>query len=148
MHNGCKISVWLTTASPVSSYVFSPTALTLFELNIMMICSNIHNIYIYIYTCTQTGVLISLYSDQEGNKLQLQKIMGFLYRIYNHNLRNISTIYIYNKISNKGNILTIKKYIREVVRTKNLSAPLYTCFFCVHNIQVTCFRAFHIQIYR
>jgi len=34
--------------------------------------------------------------------------------IYNHNCRNISTIYIYNKTSIKRNILTIKlKYIRK-----------------------------------
>jgi hypothetical protein len=33
----------------------------------------------------------------------------FIYPIYNHNWRNISTIYIYNKTSIKRNILTIKK---------------------------------------
>jgi len=42
-----------------------------------------------------TEVLISPYPDQEGNKLQLQKILSFMYPIYNHNWRNISTIYIY-----------------------------------------------------
>jgi hypothetical protein len=31
--------------------------------------------------------------------------------IYNHNWRNISTIYIYNKTSIKRNILTIKQNI-------------------------------------
>ena len=41
-----------------------------------------------------TGVLISPYPDQEGNKLQRQKILKFIYPIYNHNWRNISTIYI------------------------------------------------------
>jgi hypothetical protein len=29
-----------------------------------------------------------------GNKLQQQKILMFIYPIYNHNWRNISTIYI------------------------------------------------------
>jgi len=33
----------------------------------------------------------------------------FKYPIYNRNLRNISTIYIYNKTSIKRNILTIKQ---------------------------------------
>jgi len=33
----------------------------------------------------------------------------FIYPIYNHNWRNISTIYIYNKISIKQNILTMKQ---------------------------------------
>ena len=69
-------------------------------------------------------VLISPYPDQEGNKLQRQKILSFIYPIYNHNWRNISTIYIYNKTSIKRNILTIKIY-REVGRAKDLSAPLY-----------------------
>ena len=31
-----------------------------------------------------TGVLISAYPDQEGNKLQRQKILMFIYPIYNH----------------------------------------------------------------
>ena len=41
-----------------------------------------------------TWVLISPQPDQEGNKLQRQKILSFIYPIYNHNWRNISTIYI------------------------------------------------------
>jgi hypothetical protein len=32
---------------------------------------------------------------QGRNKLQRQKILSFIYPIYNHNWRNISTIYIY-----------------------------------------------------
>jgi len=32
-----------------------------------------------------------------------------IYPIYNHNWRNISTIYVYNKTSIKQNILTIKQ---------------------------------------
>ena len=43
------------------------------------------------------------------NKLQRQKILSFIYLIYNHNSTNISTIYIYNKTSIKRNILTIKQ---------------------------------------
>ena len=57
----------------------------------------------------RTGGLISPKPDQEGNKLQRQKILSFIYPIYNHNWRNISTIYIYNKTSIKRNILTIKQ---------------------------------------
>jgi len=33
----------------------------------------------------------------------------FIYPIYNHNWRNISTIYVYNKTSIKRNIFTMKK---------------------------------------
>jgi len=40
-----------------------------------------------------TGVLISPYPDQEGNKLQRRKILMFIYPFYNHNWRNNSTIY-------------------------------------------------------
>ena len=57
---------------------------------------------------TITGVLISPSSDHEGNKLQQQKILIFIYAIYN-NWRNISTVYIYIKTSIKRNILTIKQ---------------------------------------
>ena len=42
-------------------------------------------------------------------KLERQKILSFMYPIYNNNWRNISTIYIYNKTSIKRNILTIKQ---------------------------------------
>jgi len=56
-----------------------------------------------------TGVLISPYPDQEGNKLQRQKILSFIYPIYTHNWSNISTIYVHNKTSIKRNILTIKQ---------------------------------------
>ena len=56
-----------------------------------------------------TGLLISPSPDQKGNKLQRQKILMFIYPIYNHNWRNISTIYIYKKTSIKRSILTIKQ---------------------------------------
>ena len=56
-----------------------------------------------------TGALISSEPDQEGNKLQRQKILMFIDPIYNRNWRNISTIYIYNKTSIKRNILTSKQ---------------------------------------
>jgi len=39
------------------------------------------------------GVLISPLPDQEENKLQRQKILSFIYPIYNHNWRIISAIY-------------------------------------------------------
>ena len=57
----------------------------------------------------KTEVLIGPQPDQEGNKLQQQTILMFIYPIYNHNSRNISTMYIYNKTSIKRNILTIKQ---------------------------------------
>ena len=41
-----------------------------------------------------TGVLIGPQPDQEGNKLQRQKILSFIHPIYNHNWRNMSTICI------------------------------------------------------
>ena len=69
-----------------------------------------------------TGVLISPWPDQEGNKLQRQKILMFVYPIYNRNWRSIGTIYIHNMTSYKRNILTIKIH-REVGRAKDLSAP-------------------------
>jgi hypothetical protein len=50
-----------------------------------------------------TEVLISPWPDQEGNKLQRQKILSFIDPIYNHNWRNISTIYTYNKTKIKQN---------------------------------------------
>jgi hypothetical protein len=57
----------------------------------------------------------------------------FICPIYNHNWRNISTIYMYNKTSIKRNILTIKKKIqREVGRAKDLSAPRYS--FCYRRV--------------
>jgi len=38
-----------------------------------------------------------------------EDFVSFIYPIYNHNWRNISTIYVYNKTSIKLNILTIKQ---------------------------------------
>jgi len=43
----------------------------------------------------------------------------FIYLIYNHNWRNINTIYIYKKTNIKRNILTIKKIHRKVDRAKD-----------------------------
>ena len=56
-----------------------------------------------------TGVLIRPLPNQVGNKLQRQKILIFIYPIYNLNWRDISTIYTHNKTSIKRNILTIKQ---------------------------------------
>ena len=76
------------------------------------------------------GVLISPQPDQEGNKLQRQKILMFIYPIYNRNWSNINTVYIYmyiyiNKISIKKAFSPSNKIPREVGRSKDLSAPLY-----------------------
>ena len=57
--------------------------------------SSVCFLFYHFYRPQHRGVLISPYPDQEGNKLERQKIFGFIYPIYNHNWRNISTIYIY-----------------------------------------------------
>jgi hypothetical protein len=63
-------------------------------------------------------------ADHEGNKLQRQKILGFIYPIYNHNWRNISTIYIYVTTLASNEIFSpANKIFREVGRAKDLSAP-------------------------
>ena len=73
-------------------------------------------------------MLISPYPDREGNKLQRQKILMFIYPIYNHNWRNISTIYIYiTRIASNKIFSSSNKIHREVGRAKDLSAPLYIC---------------------
>jgi hypothetical protein len=47
-----------------------------------------------VHTVVTRGAGESL-AELEGNKLQQQKILMFIYPIYNHTWRNISTIYIY-----------------------------------------------------
>ena len=64
---------------------------------------------------------------REGNKLQRQKSLMFVYPIYNHNWRNIITIYIYNKTSIKRNNLPSYKIHREVGWAKDLSALRMLC---------------------
>jgi hypothetical protein len=77
-------------------------------------------------------------AHQEGNKLQRQKILIFIYPIYNHIWRNISTIYIYihtntriyiyiyiTRLTSKKIFSPSNKIQREVSRAKDLSAPLY-----------------------
>ena len=69
----------------------------------------------------------------EGKKIQRQKILIFIYPIYNHNWRNISTIYIYiyicvyvyKKLASNEIFSPLNKIHREVGRVKDLSAPLY-----------------------
>jgi len=71
-------------------------------------------------------VLISPYPDREGNKLQRQKILMFIYPIYNHNWRNISTIYIYiyiRRLASKEIFSSSNKIHRKVGRAKGLSTP-------------------------
>ena len=79
-------------------------------------------------------MLINPQPNEEGNKLQRQKILSFIYPIYNHNWRNISTIYIYIYIYIKGLALNeifspSNKIHREVGRAKDFSAPLYLLLF-------------------
>ena len=71
-----------------------------------------------------TWVLISPQPNQEGNKLQRQKILMFVYPICNHNWRNISTIYIYKTRLASNEIFSPSNEIhREVRQAKDLSAP-------------------------
>jgi hypothetical protein len=56
---------------------------------------------------------------QKKKKLQQQKILIFIYPIYNHNWRNINTVYIY--ITR----LASNKIHQEVGQAKDLSAFLY-----------------------
>jgi hypothetical protein len=81
------------------------------------------------YRTATTGVLISPWPGKEGNNLQRQKVMIIIHLIYNHNWRNIITIYIYNKVASKEIFLLSNKIHREVGRAKELSAPpvLYYC---------------------
>jgi hypothetical protein len=50
----------------------------------------------------------------------------FIYPIYNHNWRNISTIYIYiTRLTSNEIFSPLDKIHREVGRAKDLSAPIY-----------------------
>jgi len=51
----------------------------------------------------------SLARPGRKQNLQRQNILILIYPIYNHNWRNVSSIYIYNKTSIKRNILTIRQ---------------------------------------
>jgi len=65
--------------------------------------------------------------DQEGNKLQRQKILSFIYPIYNHIWRNISAIYIYTYITRLATNEIFSppgKIHGKVGGAKDLSAPL------------------------
>ena len=83
----------------------------------------------YMETVTQTyflhtGLLISPQPDQEGTKLQRQKIFMLVYPIYNNNWRNISIIYIYiTRLTSKEIFSPSNKVHREVGPAKDLSAP-------------------------
>jgi hypothetical protein len=55
-----------------------------------------------------------------------KKILIFIYPIYNHNWRNIITIYIYiTRKASKEIFSQSKKIHREIGRAKDLSASLY-----------------------
>jgi hypothetical protein len=79
----------------------------------------------------------------EWNKLERQKILSFIYPIYNHNWRNVSTVYIYTyiymcvcvcmyiyitRLTSNEIFLPSNKTHWEVGRAKELSAPLYKDF--------------------
>jgi len=65
----------------------------------------------------------------------------FIYPIYYHNWRNISTIYILlyiTRIASKEIFLTSNKTHREVGRAKDLSAPRYYCASSTNSIKGVC----------
>ena len=62
------------------------------------------------------------------NMLQRQKILTFIYPIYNHIWRNTSVIYIYiyiTRLASKEIFSQSKKIHQEVGWAKDFSAPLY-----------------------
>ena len=59
------------------------------EWRLLLKISRVDKIEIYIFT----GGLISSLTDKKGKKLQRQKILMFIYPIYDQNWRNMSTIY-------------------------------------------------------
>ena len=78
-------------------------------------------------------MLISPEADQEGNRLQRQKVLSFIYPIYNHNWRNISTIYIYiTRLASNEIFSPSNKIHREIGRAKDLSAPIL-CYTTCNN---------------
>ena len=61
--------------------------------------------------------------------LQRQKILMFIYPMYNHNWRNIGTIYIHiTRLASNELFPPSNKIHWEVGRAKDLSAPLYRSF--------------------
>jgi hypothetical protein len=59
--------------------------------------------------------------------------IGFIYPIYNHNLRNISTIYIYiTRLASNEIFSPSNKIHREVGRAKKLPPPQYACIMHTH----------------
>ena len=71
-------------------------------------------------------MLISPQPDQKGNKLERQKILSFIYPIYNHNWRNISTIYMYiTRLVSIEIFSPSNKLHQEAGWAKELSATRY-----------------------
>ena len=120
--------IWLPRSWYLQRTVLLMTLLLLLLLLLMMIfgvrkVNTVLQAYISQYS---TGVLISPQPDQEGNQLQRQKILSFIYRINNNNWRNISTIYIYiTRLTSNEIFSPSNKIHREIGRAKDLSAPLY-----------------------
>ena len=103
--------------------------------------------------------------------VQRQKILMFIYPIYNHNWRNMSTIYIYiyiyiyiciykTKLTSKEIFSPSNKIHREIGRAKDLSAPPYIYTYmhayihtriyihaCVHNTYVHTYSYIHTYIH-
>ena len=88
---------------------------------------NISTIYIYNKTSIKRNSLRgadkSLARPRRKQGTETEDFEFHIYTVYNHNWRNISTIYIHSKTSIKRNILIIKQNTWEVGRAKDLSAP-------------------------
>jgi len=75
------------------------------------------------YACTRV-LISSLAVSGRKQATAIEDFLSFIYPIYNHNWRNISTIYITRLASNEI-FSPSNKIHREVGRAKDLSAPLY-----------------------
>ena len=82
-----------------------------------------------------TGVLISPQPDQEGNKLQGQKVLMFIYPIYNQNWRNIGTICIYQDQHQKKYSNHQTKHIGKQVGLRTYQHPCSNVMYVFINIQ-------------
>jgi len=75
-------------------------------------------------TFIHTGVLISPWPDQ---------ILIFIYPIYNHNWRNISTILYKIRLASNEIFSPSNKIYQEVGRAKDLSASRYMYIIPINN---------------
>ena len=76
---------------------------------------------------------------QEWNKLQRQKILIYIYPIYNHNWRNISTIYIYKtRLASKEIFLPSNKINGKQVGLRTYQHPWTHTHTHTHTVFLRC----------